>query len=72
LLHESLAQPTSASKARNNSPAKDVPEWFASMDANQDGDLARGEFSGTSEQFQSLDRDKDGLISAAEALVQKE
>ncbi|MCA8989335.1 MAG: hypothetical protein KDA78_16925 [Planctomycetaceae bacterium] len=43
------------------------PEWFVRMDRNQDGDLTRGEFPGTPEQFQMLDRDQDELISAREA-----
>lgn len=43
------------------------PEWFVRMDRNSDNDLSRSEFPGTDEQFQSLDADKDELISAAEA-----
>lgn len=44
-----------------------APEWFAAMDVNRDGDLARSEFPGSTEQFDAYDRDNDGLISAAEA-----
>lgn len=44
------------------------PEWFVRMDRNKDNDLIRSEFPGTDEQFQALDSDRDGLVSAAEAL----
>jgi hypothetical protein len=44
------------------------PEWFVRMDRNDDGDLARGEFPGTDEQFADLDADGDGLVAAEEAL----
>lgn len=50
-----------------SSKSAQSPEWFARMDRNQDGDLTRGEFPGTDEQFRSLDADDDELISAAEA-----
>lgn len=43
------------------------PEWFVRMDRNADEDLSRREFPGTDEQFQSLDLDRDNLVSAAEA-----
>lgn len=43
------------------------PLWFRRMDRNQDGDVSLREFPGTAEQFQQLDTDSDGLISAAEA-----
>jgi Ca2+-binding EF-hand superfamily protein len=44
------------------------PDWFKRMDRNNDNDLTRSEFLGTDEQFATLDRDGDGLISAAEAI----
>ena len=43
------------------------PNWFRLMDRNQDGDVSRREFPGTSIQFQQLDGDKDQLISVEEA-----
>ena len=43
------------------------PLWFQKMDINHDGDLSRREFLGTDEDFKRIDRDGDGLISAAEA-----
>ena len=43
------------------------PEWFVRMDRNQDGDLTRGEFPGTDEQFGALDADGDSLVSPSEA-----
>ena len=39
------------------------------MDRNHDGDVARREFLGSRDQFDRLDRDKDGLIDANEALA---
>jgi hypothetical protein len=41
------------------------------MDKNGDGDLSRGEFLGTTEQFKQLDTNSDGLLSIAEALKLK-
>ena len=43
------------------------PDWFRKMDSNQDGDVSRREFLGPRDQFDRLDRDKDGLIDADEA-----
>lgn len=43
------------------------PNWFRLMDRNQDGDVSRREFPGTTSQFQQLDGDKDQLISVEEA-----
>jgi hypothetical protein len=37
------------------------------MDRNRDGDVSSREFRGPKAQFERLDRDKDGLIDAAEA-----
>jgi hypothetical protein len=68
-VHELLA--TAAPAARATTPKTAVPTapgWFTSMDKNSDGDLSRGEFLGTKEQFKQLDTNGDGLLSVAEAL----
>jgi hypothetical protein len=67
-VHELLAAPVGA--VRSIAPrdaAPPPPDWFASMDKNHDGDLSRGEFLGTTEQFRQFDTDSDGLLSVAEA-----
>lgn len=46
----------------------DRPAWHKAMDSNNDGDVSRREFLGTDAQFQSLDRDSDGLISVEESV----
>ena len=46
-----------------------APVWFQRMDRNHDGDISRREFLGTRDQFDRLDRDKDGLIDSGEALA---
>jgi Ca2+-binding EF-hand superfamily protein len=43
------------------------PEWFQKMDRNHDGDVSHREFLGPRDQFDRLDRDKDGLIDPEEA-----
>ena len=43
------------------------PLWFRKMDRNGDGDVSRKEWLGTPEQFDAIDTDRDGLISADEA-----
>ncbi len=43
------------------------PSWFRSMDRNGDGDVSANEFIGSLATFEQLDRDRDGLIDAAEA-----
>lgn len=43
------------------------PLWFRKMDKNGDGDVSRREFLGTQEDFDKIDVDHDGLISAEEA-----
>ncbi|GAA4442785.1 hypothetical protein [Bremerella cremea] len=39
------------------------PDWFLSMDRNQDGDVSEAEFVGGAEAFQSLDVNGDKLIT---------
>lgn len=43
------------------------PVWFRKMDRNGDGDVSRGEFLGTTAEFDALDADHDGLVGLAEA-----
>lgn len=43
------------------------PEWFQRMDRNGDGDVTLREFLGTSDQFDRLDADHDGLVDPQEA-----
>ncbi len=64
--HDMLKSPSaSAFVAR---PTKvTAPDWFAGMDDNSDGDLTAAEFLGTRKQFDQLDRDGNGRISAGEA-----
>jgi Ca2+-binding EF-hand superfamily protein len=43
------------------------PLWFRKMDRNGDGDVSRAEFIGSSEEFDAIDANHDGLISLEEA-----
>lgn len=45
-----------------------TPEWFRKMDKNGDGDVSLAEFLGSREEFDRIDTDHDGLISAEEAI----
>ena len=66
-MHRELASVRTIKQA--DQPARQAgPEWFVRMDRNKDNDLARGEFPGTDEQFESLDTDGDGLVDASEAI----
>ncbi|MFO1040484.1 MAG: hypothetical protein U0941_01795 [Planctomycetaceae bacterium] len=47
------------------------PEWFRQMDRNFDGDVSRREFTGSSEVFNRLDGDRDGMVSMTEAAAEK-
>lgn len=67
IIHDMLSTPTPARGRAKPQPRQTAPEWFLSMDANRDGDLARQEFAGSGDQFKQLDKDGDGLLSIAEA-----
>ncbi len=66
LVHRELAEIRSVNPS-SPTEAVQAPAWFARMDRNIDHDLTRNEFPGSDEQFQSLDSDHDGLVSAREA-----
>jgi Ca2+-binding EF-hand superfamily protein len=44
-----------------------LPHWFPHADLNADGDVSRREFLGSDVQFDRMDSDRDGYISAAES-----
>jgi hypothetical protein len=67
-VHQLLARPTGAARTIAPQEVSKAPEWFASMDKNGDGDLSRGEFLGTTEQFRQFDENGDQLLGVAEAL----
>jgi Ca2+-binding EF-hand superfamily protein len=48
-------------------PTNRGPLWFRKMDRNSDGELSRSEFLGRSEEFDRIDADHDGRITAEEA-----
>jgi Ca2+-binding EF-hand superfamily protein len=55
--HELFVVPASARPADGQ-----VPAWFTAMDSNRDGEISRREFLGAVEQFETLDRDRDGYV----------
>jgi hypothetical protein len=63
-----LAKPTGAARAIQARDAAQAPDWFVSMDKNNDGDLSLAEFLGTTEQFRQFDENGDQLLGVAEAL----
>jgi hypothetical protein len=67
-VHQLLAAPTGAARPIAPSAEPAPPDWFASMDKNNDRDLSREEFLGTTEQFKQADLDGDRLLNVAEAL----
>ena len=60
------------SPAPRSTPDAAAPAWFRKMDRNQDGDISWREFLGKRELFTKLDRDHDGLLTAAEVDHQPE
>jgi hypothetical protein len=67
-VHQLLAEPTGAARSIAPSDEPAPPDWFASMDKNNDRDLSREEFLGTTDQFKQADADGDGLLNVPEAL----
>jgi Ca2+-binding EF-hand superfamily protein len=57
--------------SRLNAPVRgdEGPRWFKAMDRNGDGDIGRGEFLGSEEQFRQLDANQDSFIDAGEATL---
>jgi Ca2+-binding EF-hand superfamily protein len=51
-------------------PQSRAAGWFERMDQNQDGQVARREFLGTSALFAQLDRDRSGRLTPHEARLQ--
>jgi Ca2+-binding EF-hand superfamily protein len=49
-----------------------LPDWFRSLDKNNDAKVSRAEFIGTNEQFRRIDLNADGVISPAEAIAADE
>lgn len=68
-VHAMLEAPTVAALRAKRRQRQEAPVWFTPMDANGDGDVTRGEFFGTDDQFRRLDADGDGLVSVAEAIA---
>ena len=65
IVAEGTVIPDLPTMAAATTPA-DAPLWFSKMDTNGDSELNEFEFIGTSDQFASLDKDKDGVVSLSE------
>jgi hypothetical protein len=52
---------------RVRAATKRGPAWFQKMDRNDDGELSSREFLGPADVFKRLDKDKNGVLDAAEA-----
>ena len=52
-------------------PTTDAPHWFSQMDSNGDGLISHREFLGTPEQFQAVDKNRDGFLAPLEAAAGK-
>jgi Ca2+-binding EF-hand superfamily protein len=50
----------------NDQPTRSTADWFAAMDANDDGFISKLEFLGSKEDFGTYDADSDGYISRPE------
>ena len=66
-----LPVPVATGRGSPTRPANraSAPDWFRKMDKNNDGDISPREWLGTDEEFEAIDADGDGLISAAEAIA---
>ncbi len=53
--------------AATTTGAANGPGWFTYADLNQDGDVSRREFVGSTDQFTTLDANADGYVDATEA-----
>lgn len=65
IVAEGTVIPDLPTMAATTTPA-DSPLWFSKMDTNGDSELNEIEFIGSTEQFASLDKDKDGVVSLSE------
>lgn len=59
---------TPKSDERRNDAQGSLPSWFLKMDRNGDDDLSPREFLGGPTLFDKIDQNRDGLISADEAI----
>lgn len=62
----SMGGPAAEKRGANTLP---TPAWFTGMDYNSDGELSKSEFLGEEKEFESLDKDGDGIIGAREVYV---